>query len=94
MNYVKAPDEVEKKWLEQTFGREEAFRIISDANLKRQTVCKGEKNPKEIVDKIENDIRIVERLKLNVVRKYEKVIQEYGFPIDLIEGIFLGKVLQ
>ena len=94
MNYVKAPDEVEKKWLEQTFGREEAFRIISDANLKRQTVCKGEKNPKEIVDKIENDIRIVERLKLNVVRKYEKVIQEYGFPIDLIEGICLGKVLQ
>lgn len=94
MNYLKVPDEIEKKWLERVFGKGKAVRIINDANLNRQSISSEYKKIKEIRDEFEIDIKIVERLKLNVIKKYEKVIQEYDFPIDLIEGVCLGKVFQ
>ncbi len=33
MNYIAAPDEIEKQWLERIFGKQEASRIIIDASL-------------------------------------------------------------
>ena len=93
MNYVEAPDEIEKQWLERIFGKEEAGRIISEANLKRLSVSReDEKEVKKVRDKIEYDNKFVEGFKLQVTKTYQKVIQEYDFPIDLIEGVCLGKV--
>jgi hypothetical protein len=92
MNYVEAPDEIEKQWLERIFGKEQTDRIISDAKLKRLSIGREEEKVKEVLDNIENDTKFVEAFKLHVTKKYEKVIKEYDFPIDLIEGVCLGKV--
>jgi hypothetical protein len=92
MNYLETPDEREKQWLEQVFGKEEADRIINYPNLKRLSIRRQDKEVKETIDNIEYDNKIVEGFKKHVSKKYEKVIEEYGFPTDLIEGVCLGRV--
>jgi hypothetical protein len=92
MNYLEEPNGREKQWLERVFGKEEAGRIISDANLKRLSIRRENKKVKEMRDNIEYDNNFVEGFKKYVSKKYEKVIEEYGFPPDLIEGVCLGKV--
>ena len=92
MNYLETPDEREKQWLEQVFGKEEADRIINYPNLKRLSIRRKDKEVKETIDNIEYDNKIVEGFKKHVSKKYEKVIEEYGFPTDLIEGVCLGRV--
>jgi hypothetical protein len=87
-----APDEIEKLFLERIFGKDEAGKIIGAANLKRQSISREDQKVKEARDDIENDNKIVEGIKRHVTNKYKKVIQEYDFPIDLIEGVTLGKV--
>ena len=94
MNYLKAPDEIEKKWLERIFGKAEANRTIIDAYQKRLSISKGGKKIREVRDEAKKDIKIVEKIIQYVTKTYEKVIQEYDFPIDLIEGVCLGKVFQ
>lgn len=92
MNYIEAPDEIEKQWLERIFGKQEAGRIISDASLKRLSNNREDEKVKKMQDDIENDNKIVEGIKRHVSKTYEKVIQEYDFPTDLIEGVCFGKV--
>ena len=92
MNYVGAPNEREKQWLERIFGKEEAGRIISQANLKRVSNSSERQKVKEIRDNIDYDNKVVERFKKHVSGKYEKVIKEYGFPTDLIEDVCIGRI--
>jgi hypothetical protein len=67
--------------------------MIREANLKRLSISReDDEKVKEVLDNIENDNKFVEGFKLHVTKKYEKVIQEYDFPVDLIEGVCLGKV--
>jgi hypothetical protein len=72
----------ERQWLERVFGKEEAGRIISRANLERLSVSE-DKNEMDI----EYDNNLVERLKKSISEKYRKVIEEYDFPTDLIEAL-------
>ena len=90
MNYLEEPNEGERQWLELVFGKEEAGRMTSSANLKRQSVSGEDK--KVASNEMEDNIEYVERLKKQVSEKYGKVIEEYGFPTDLIEGICIGGV--
>jgi hypothetical protein len=92
MNYLEEPNKREKQWLERVFGKEEAGRIINDAKLKRLSISREDKKIKEIRDNIEYDNNIVEEFKKYVSEKYEKVIEEYGFPTDLIEDVCLGRI--
>jgi hypothetical protein len=92
MNYLEAPNEREKQWLERVFGKEEAGRIISDANLKRLSIRRENKKVKEMRNNIEYDNKFAEGLKKDVSEKYEKVIEEYAFPTDLIEDVCLGRI--
>jgi len=81
MNYLEELNNTERQWLEQKFGKEEADRMISSANLKRQSVSREDK--KVASNEMEDNIEYEERLKKQVSEKYGRVIEEYGFVTDL-----------
>jgi hypothetical protein len=89
---LEPPNDKEKQWLQQIFGKEETDRMIRDFNKKRFSVHRENKKFKEIQDSIEYDNHLAEAFKKHVSEKYEKVIEEYGFPIDLIEDVCLGRI--
>jgi hypothetical protein len=43
-------------------------------------------------DNFKYDSNILEGFKQQIGEKYKKVIKEYGFPIDLIEDVCLGRI--
>jgi hypothetical protein len=90
MDYLEEPNTRERQWLERVFGKEEAGRMINRANLKRLSVSGEDKKVNEM-DNIEY-VNNLEGFKKYVSKKYGKVIEEYGFPTDLIEGICVGRV--
>ena len=90
MDYLEEPNTRERQWLERVFGKEEAGRMINRANLKRLSVSGDDKKVNEM-DNIEY-VNNLEGFKKYVNKKYGKVIEEYGFPTDLIEGICVGRV--
>ena len=90
MNYLEEPSDREKQWLERVVGKE-ANRIIRGANLKRLSISE-DKKVKEMRDGIEYDNKHVEGFKRYVSEKYGKVIEEYSFPTDMIEGICIESV--
>ena len=92
MDYLEEPNEKEKQWLERIAGKQEAGRMIRKANLKRLSISREHKKVKEVRDNAENDSKFVEGFKLHVAKTYEKVIQEYGFPANLIEDVCLGSI--
>ena len=92
MDYLEAPDEKEQQWLEQIFGKEEASKIISEASIKRLAIGREDEKVKQVRKELEYENYSTERFKLHLSKTYKKVIQEYEFPTDLIEGVCLGKV--
>ena len=89
MNYLEEPNKKERQWLELVFGKEEAGRMITRANLERLSVSGEDKKINEMGDEYVEGFK---RFKKYVSEKYGKVIEEYGFPTDLIEGICIGRV--
>ncbi len=91
MNYLEEPNNRERQWLERVFGKEEAGRMISRANQKRLSVSGEDKKVNEMGDNIEYDNNLVEGLKKSVSEKYGRVVEQYGFPTDLIEAVCIGR---
>lgn len=87
MNYLEEPNNRERQWLERVFGR-----MISRANQKRLSVSGEDKKVNEMGDNIEYDNNLVEGLKRSVSEKYGRVVEQYGFPTDLIEAVCIGRV--
>jgi hypothetical protein len=90
MHYVKAPNEIEKHWLERILGKREAGRIIREAELKRQSISK--EKARQIRESLEDDNKSIEEFMLHISKTFEQVILEYDFPVDLIERVCLGEV--
>ena len=88
MNYLEEPNNRERQWLERVFGKEEAGRMISRTNQKRLS----DKKVNQMGDNIEYDNNLVEGLKKSVSEKYGRVIEQYGFPTELIEAVCIGRV--
>jgi hypothetical protein len=90
MDYVEAPNEIQKHWLERILGKREAGRIIREAELKRQSISK--EKARQIRESLEGDNKSIEGFMLHIGKTFEHVILEYDFPKDLIERVCLGEV--
>jgi hypothetical protein len=88
-NHFEEPNEVQKEWLLHIFGEKRSDSIINKSYWNRKSFNKI-KNEEEI-SRVKQEIEILEKAitqrvqKLN--KKYEKVIQEYAFPPDVLERV-------
>ena len=90
MDFIEAPNKIEKDWLEQVLGKGEACRIIKEADLKRRSINK--KSVLQMQNSLENYIKNMEGFKLYISKTFESIILEYGLPKNLIERVCLGRL--
>ena len=92
IKYIIPPNEEEKQWLKQIYGKNEAMKIIANADRYRHSLKTDKKQVENIQKNMKYASKQIDSHIAYIDAKYQTKIHEYNFPPDLIKNICFRKI--